>query len=76
LHEIGGRLLVLQFKASNHVLKKDGNRRFHASHHQMARLQSLSAGHRCIFFEGSFESFWEFSRALGRSAVALVVAKD
>ncbi len=40
---LGGALLVLQFKASNHVLG-GGLRRFYAQHHQLEALRAL--GHR------------------------------
>lgn len=47
--KIGGRLLVLQFKASRYVLK-NSSRRFHASHDQMVRLQQVAKGPRCVFY--------------------------
>lgn len=37
---LGGALLVLQFKASNHVLRS-GLRRFYAQHHQLQALRTL-----------------------------------
>lgn len=42
--KIGGRLFILQFKASQHVLRS-GARRFHAPHDQFAALQK-HLGHR------------------------------
>lgn len=44
-----GRLLVLQFKASAHVLKS-GERRFHAPHHQLVALQERLKGSRDILY--------------------------
>jgi hypothetical protein len=38
---VGGRLLILQFKASNHVLST-GERRFHVSHRQLEALSDLA----------------------------------
>jgi hypothetical protein len=38
--QLGGQLVALQFKASNHVLLS-GARRFHAPHHQLAALRDL-----------------------------------
>jgi hypothetical protein len=45
----GGRLLVLQFKASAHVLRS-GERRFHAPHHQLVALQDRLRGSRDIYY--------------------------
>lgn len=46
---LGGRILVLQFKASNQVLK-NGQRRFHASHVQMKNLRRLARKPRAIYY--------------------------
>lgn len=44
----GGRLLVLQFKASNHHVS--GRRRFHAQHGQMANLRRICRFPRLVFY--------------------------
>jgi len=47
---MGGRLLLFQFKASDHVLKSR-DRRFHLSHHQLAALQKRAAKRpRSVFY--------------------------
>ena len=46
---IGGRLLILQFKASNYRLKS-GHRRFYASHAQMMLLKKLAKRPRSVFY--------------------------
>ncbi len=38
--KLNGRLLIFQFKASNHILKKTGDRKFIVSHHQLSALRS------------------------------------
>jgi hypothetical protein len=52
--KLGGRIMIFQFKASNHVLKRaprTGWRKFHAQHIQMQRLRNLSAHHkRSVFY--------------------------
>ena len=49
--KIGGRLFVLQFKASNKVLKGSGRRRFHLPHDQLTSLQSHVSHHsRSVFY--------------------------
>ena len=45
----GGRLIIFQFKASNHTLKS-GARRFHAPHNQMVKLQSQCKSSRSVFY--------------------------
>jgi hypothetical protein len=48
--KMGGRLLLFQFKASDHVLKSR-DRRFHLSHHQLAALQKRAAKRpRSVFY--------------------------
>ena len=44
-----GRLLILQFKASAHVLNT-GERQFHAPHHQLTALQDRLKGSRDILY--------------------------
>jgi hypothetical protein len=44
-----GRLLVLQFKASSHVLRS-GERRFRAPHHQLVALRDRLRGSRDIYY--------------------------
>lgn len=39
--QMNGRVLIFQFKASNHVLK-NGHRKFKAQHHQMVSLRELA----------------------------------
>jgi hypothetical protein len=47
---LNGRLLILQFKASRHILKS-GDRRFHVPHSQVQSLVRLNgARHRSVFF--------------------------
>lgn len=47
---MNGRLLIFQFKASNHLLK-NGRRKFHAQHGQMTKLKQLSLRyHRSVFY--------------------------
>jgi hypothetical protein len=47
---LGGRLLALQFKASNHLLLS-GERRFHAQHHQLLALRTLGQRRsRSVFY--------------------------
>ncbi len=48
--KMGGRLLLFQFKASDHVLKSS-DRRFHLSHHQLVALQNRAAKRpRSVFY--------------------------
>ena len=47
--KLGGRLLILQFKASNYVLRSK-DRRFYAPHIQMMRLPCLESAQRSIFY--------------------------
>ena len=47
--KLNGRLFVLQFKASNHILKS-GARRFSAAHAQMVRLQNICKASRSVFY--------------------------
>jgi hypothetical protein len=47
--DLGGRILILQFKASNHIMK-NGRRRFHASHVQMQNLRDLAGPRRRAVF--------------------------
>jgi hypothetical protein len=48
--KLGGRLLIFQFKASNHLLK-GGARKFQLEHQQMLALQRLAgARRRSIFY--------------------------
>jgi hypothetical protein len=44
-----GRLFILQFKASSRVLR-NGERQFHAPHHQLLALQDRVKGSRDIFY--------------------------
>ena len=47
---IGGRLILLQFKASDHVLPS-GARRFHLPHHQMVALRGqVRSRQRTVFY--------------------------
>lgn len=46
---VGGRILLLQFKASNKVLR-NGRRRFFAPHVQMQNLRNLCRGQRAIYY--------------------------
>jgi hypothetical protein len=48
--KLNGRLLILQFKASNNQLKKIPARRFTASHNQMGRLQQQCNHKRSVFY--------------------------
>jgi hypothetical protein len=65
----GGRLLILQFKASAHVLLS-GERRFHAPHHQLTALQARLSGSRDIYY--LLPSFGRTAElhALGHAVVA------
>lgn len=48
--KMGGRLLLFQFKASDHVLKST-DRRFHLNHDQLAALQTRATKHpRSVFY--------------------------
>lgn len=49
--KLGGRLLIFQFKASNHVLKKCGRRKFLAPHYQLTALKRLTGScQRSVFY--------------------------
>lgn len=48
--KLGGRLLVFQFKASNHVLR-NGARKFQLDHVQLTKLQGLAGSYmRSVFY--------------------------
>ncbi len=47
---IGGRLILLQFKASNRIMRRTGERRFHAPHHQMNALQRRTHWQNSVFY--------------------------
>lgn len=47
--KLGGRLVIFQFKASNHVLK-NGTRKFVAPHKQMTDLMQRAHSGRSIFY--------------------------
>ena len=47
---LGGRLLMFQFKASNHVLR-NGARRYQLGHRQLTALQALAGSYqRSVFY--------------------------
>lgn len=49
--KLNGKLLIFQFKASNHVLKRTSRRKFLAPHHQLSALQTRSKhSGRSIFY--------------------------
>ncbi|MFW6118795.1 MAG: hypothetical protein ACOC7S_00510 [Planctomycetota bacterium] len=48
--KLRGRLLLLQFKASNHILKRSGARRFKLPHGQLQSLQARVNGYRRSVF--------------------------
>ena len=48
--KLGGRLLILQFKASNKTLKNSGARQFKAQHDQMVHLKRICKGRRGVYY--------------------------
>ena len=48
--KLGGRLLIIQFKASAKVLKKTEERQFKAQHEQMKNLKRICRGRRAIYY--------------------------
>lgn len=48
--KLNARVIFLQFKASNLILKKTGTRRYAASHTQMAALTKRTKANRSIFY--------------------------
>lgn len=49
--ELGGRILIFQFKASNNVLRSTGARRFYLEHYQLLNLINLTSRlRRSVFY--------------------------